>query len=81
MKNSLSLLSFCLILLVLGLSSCKKEYTCRCTYANTLVYDNYTFYIKDTKSNAYNICFNETVDPAHNIDPVTPDECSTTLIK
>jgi len=63
MKNSLSLLSVCLLFLALGLSSCKKEYTCLCTYGYNSSFDDYTFTIKETKSNAESICFEERNNP------------------
>ena len=71
MKKSFTLLSVCLLFLVFGLSSCKKDYVCHCTYSNTTVLESYSFEINDTKSNAQAICYNEIDNPETNY----PDYC------
>lgn len=56
MKNSLSLLSIYLLFLALGLSSCKKEYTCYCTHPGNTIYDGFLISIQETPKKAEKIC-------------------------
>ena len=71
MKNSFTLLSVCFLFLLLGLSSCKKDYVCTCTYANNTVMESYSFVINVTKSNAQAICYNEIYNP----ETYYPSDC------
>ena len=72
MKNSFTLLSVCFLFLLLGLSSCKKDYLCICFYESGSLNDPYNFVIQATSeskaSDACSIAINEPYYPK-------PNEC------
>lgn len=55
MKNSLSLLSVCVLFLALGVSSCKKDYVCHCDFESQGI-DDYWVTFNMTKSKAKDNC-------------------------
>lgn len=58
MKKSFTLLPFCFLFLLLGFSSCKKDYLCYCEFESQGI-DDYSITLNDTKRKAETRCYEQ----------------------